>query len=68
MGDIDVSEGIFQDYTSTLTPMILIMFGFVGYFIVDLPLPVFHNGAEYLGYTAFIFATGLRYGPEYLTS
>jgi hypothetical protein len=31
-------------------------------------LPVFHNGAEYLGYTAFIFATGLRYGPEYLTS
>ncbi len=68
LGDIDVSEGVFQDYTSTLAPMTMMMLGFVGYFIVDFPLPMFHYGAEYLGYTVFIFATGLRYGPEYLTT
>jgi hypothetical protein len=61
---VEASEGDRPDDTGNLELSWMMMFGFVGYCVEYIPLPLINYANEYIGYTAYVQAVGKPHSYE----
>jgi|GEM_PF-1846544 hypothetical protein len=57
-GYVTTSDGDLPDGEASFWTMAMIILGFIGYYVEDIPLPFFNINNNYFGYAAFIKAVG----------